>query len=600
MSSAIDTRFDSNGVAVVPSLYAPSSRVLSGIESGVVHVTRRAEILEYDGVTPWRPTNSAEEDFARLVDGTVSVDYGTDERRKLDCQFENIDNVLRPNPYDGFWYDKIIRVFRGVEFDKNTVMSAGAIMESPNADRLKSQLGAMGLGNIDNLTTSPVAGFDPSYDYYIGETGTGASTRVAAYKRLYEQGKKIITIGIGTSRDIPGTSDGIPLYSANTGATGSWGVSPPTGDTLTSGSFVAEQTTASATGVRLSGALAGVVTLSVWPTVTPTHITAAMGFSPAGGIWLDIRVPDLSGVESKKLVASAIRYMEQYGSENKWETQLGEFLIDRIDIANFPNLVKVTGRDNTKKLMNTRLKFTSTFSAGTPLKTFLVAIAANGGISDSKMRFTVGTESLTSEMSYERGTDRWSMLKDACTAYNYEIFFGAYGDLVIRPFLDPSTSPLSWSFGTGVRGNLVTYSRSTNDSRVFNHILVYGDPSDGQLSALPYFGEAQITDPTSPVHYTRIGDRVMPAITTNFLSSDAEAQALAQERLKVAALESYELGFESVVYPWLEVGEIVDIADPLATESEPTRFLMDSLSIPLGLGSMSATGKRVTYVGSSG
>lgn len=597
---ALDTRFDSQGYPVSPSFLAPSARVMSAIESGIVNVTRRVEIFEYDGITPWQPVNVAAEDYARLIDGNISIDYGSDERRKVDVQLENLDNVLRPNPYDGFWYDKIIKTFRGVTFDYRMVQSSGAILESANPDLTRSVLRSLGLGQLDDLTTLGAGSYIDGYDYYVSDTGTSASTRMDVLKRLYARGKKIITVGIGTTYDQPGVIDGIPMYSANSAGTASWGVAPVTGDTPTAGSFSSEQTTASATGNRLSGTLTGVTALSSWPTPTPTHITAAIGFHPNGGIWLDVRLPNFSSTQAKNLIASAIRYMERYGSLGYWETQLGEFLIDRIDIDNFPNLVKVTGRDYTKKLMNTRLKFTSTFSSGTPLELFIRSVAANGGISDKKMKITVADEALSSEMSWERGTDRWTMLKDACTAYNYEIFFDSYGNLVVRPFLDPTTSPISWAFNTGSAGNLVKYSRSTNDSRVFNHVTVFGDPQDGASQILPYFGEAQITDVTSPVHYTKIGDRAMPPVTSNFLSSDQEAQALAESLLSIAALESYELNFESVVYPWLEAGEIVDIADPLRTQIEPTRFLMDTISLPLGLGSMNATGKRVTLVGSPG
>jgi hypothetical protein len=321
-------------------------------------------------------------------------------------------------------------------------------------------------------------------------------------------------------------------------------------------------------------------------------------------VWLDIHLPSLTsgsaGVEVLKLLKKAVSFIKGETSDLDWEIQLGEFQIDRISTAHYPDLVKVTGRDYTKKLLGSKLKLTSTFSSGLPLFEFVRSIAVNGGIPANKLNLTIGNEVLSSSITYDRGTDRWTMIKDAVTAFNYEVFFDAFGNLVVRPFLDPSTSPTSWTFNTGAGGNLVSFERSTNDSRVFNHVFVYGDPADGQSNVLPYFGEAEVTDPTSPVHFSKIGDRVMPPIVTTFLSSDSEAQALAESWLKIASLESYELNFESIVYPWLEAGEIVDIKDPNAGLNEPTLFLMDTISMPLGLSTMTATGKRITFIGSAG
>lgn len=596
MASVLDTRFDSLGRPVLLSRYAPPVAIVDALETGVVTQTRRAQIFEADGITPWSPAGVFE-DVERLVDGNVTVDYTADERRKLDITLDNIDNKLRPNPFDGFWYDKIIKVYRGTKFDTPMVKPLVALVESLNPNLIKSQLSTAGL-QVDDLTTGTANDPRPGYDFYVAESGTSTITQYLMLQRLWQSGKNVISIGSGN------TTTQIPLYTTNTAGPTSWGVSQPVTDSPTTGAFVTEQLTASAAGNLVSGALAGVVALSVWPSPTPTHITAAIGYSVAGGVWLDIHLPSLTsgaaGGEVLKLLKRAVFYITGQTADLDWETQLGEFQIDRIGTANYPDLVKVTARDYTKKMIGSKLKLTSTFSSGLPLVEFIRSIAVNAGIPANKLNLSIGDESLSSAMTFDRGTDRWTMVKNAATAFNYEIFFDSYGNLVVRPFMDPSTSPTSWAFGTGPAGNLIRYDRSTNDSRVFNHVFVYGDPADGQSNVLPYFGEAQVTDPTSPVHPNKIGDRVMPPIVTTFLSSDAEAQILAQSQLKIASLESYELNFESIVYPWLEAGEIVDIQDPLATSVEPTLFLMDSIAIPLGLASMTATGKRITFIGSAG
>ena len=62
------------------------------------------------------------------------------------------------------------------------------------------------------------------------------------------------------------------------------------------------------------------------------------------------------------------------------------------------------------------------------------------------------------------------------------------------------------------------------------------------------------------------------------------------------SLESYEITFEALVASWLEVGEVVNIVDPEPWTDQPIRFLLTNLTIPIGLGAMTGTGKRVQLV----
>lgn len=75
-------------------------------------VTRRVEILEADGNTLW---DDGFGNFNRLISGSISVDYTRDERRSADLELANFDNALIHQP-EGFWYDKILRIFRGIKF----------------------------------------------------------------------------------------------------------------------------------------------------------------------------------------------------------------------------------------------------------------------------------------------------------------------------------------------------------------------------------------------------------------------------------------------------------------------------------------------------
>jgi hypothetical protein len=72
----------------------------------------------------------------------------------------------------------------------------------------------------------------------------------------------------------------------------------------------------------------------------------------------------------------------------------------------------------------------------------------------------------------------------------------------MRAYQDPVSSPTVYTFETGQFGNLVSYDRSTDDSRMYNHVAVYGGSTDGTVA--PVFAEAINTEPTSP---TNVKDR---------------------------------------------------------------------------------------------
>jgi hypothetical protein len=733
-------------------LTIPSLEVIDALEAGVVEITRRVEIYEADATTRWYPEGSADAEVARLLSGGVSVDYSSDERRKLDLTLDNSDKKLRPNPNGGLWYDKVIKIFRGVVYKAVDVSPPLAIIESEAGALAAAQfsgiLSACDLMNNDVLLGQTDPGLLSNYSWIASYMATLPSVNGSLLNLLFNQGKNIITVGTGNDAgevphysgyvnalnlvpepkpvtgaywttmnpgdatatvgtDVEGTpvakltrtsavGTGVAMYGyksnppvaalvagktytlkysirtsvnrtvlcgvnygtgastitgldvnhvlvagvkqtftrsvtipsgiwegqqsqfkflVSTGAngevyevsdllwvegTGVYGISQPTADSPTAGAFTTEAATPVAGGTRPSATVAGAQPLAVYPPVPgSTMVTAALMRHTNGALWLDIHLPNLNGVESRKLLRAAIQYMRNIVPIKTWEAQLGEFYIDALSEANFPNEIKITARDATKKMMLSKLSRTSSFAVGTSLKDFVIGQASLSGIPTAKMRLNIGSEILTSEMSFDKGTSRWDMVKSALESFNYERFFDGQGNFIVRQYLDPTTSPTTISFRTGPEGNLVSFERATNDSRIFNHVIVNATPSDSASNPLPYFGEAINEDPASPTRVQRLGDRVLP-IDADWLSSDDECYFLAQQRLQITSLESYEMSFSSIYYPWLECGEIIEIVDPDAQTFEPVRFLMDSIDYGLGLDPMGATGKRVTFVGSSG
>lgn len=571
---------------------APPYEVTQALERGTSNITRRVEIYESDGITPWVPDPS-DPGFTRLVDGSVSLDYGRDERRTLDLTLLNDDKLLRPNPNGGFWYDKVLKIFRGVTYPVSALAPAIAIIETTGATnaayQFQSKLASLGFTRTDIRIGATINDLT-NYDIIITNNcaTADATANATLLAQAYAQGKSIVTIGTGN-----GTPQ-IPFITATSaaGAGTVWGITPVTGDQPVTGGWVTEAAATTAVGLKP-------VTLSTSAQIVstygsgPTFFTAIAASNTLGAKWFDMHLSDLNGTNANILLKNGINWIRNFASTASWESQCGEFLIDSISEDNFPHQLKVTGRDYTKRCLNSKIEKATTFVASTKLSDLIKALAINSGI--AKVNIPVTSETLGSDMAFDRGTARWDIMKQAATTFSYDLYFDNTGTLVMSKFQDPSLSPSVIIFKTGPDGNLVSYSRSANDSRLYNHVCVYGDPAEGDEDRLPYFGEAINTDSSSPTNVDRIGDRFFSYAST-FFTNDQQAANLANTYLKIHALESYDLNFGSITYPWLDVGFISTILDPDALSFEPNRYLLDTLTIPLGLGPMDMTAKRVTYV----
>lgn len=290
-----------------------------------------------------------------------------------------------------------------------------------------------------------------------------------------------------------------------------------------------------------------------------------------------------------------IRYYNPLGQLSFWETQVGEFMIDRISEGRFPHVVKVTGRDYTKKCLNTKLKSSLQFPRDTPIETIISALAANSGI--KKMRLPYIGLAYEKDIVFERGANRWEVMTQVADTIGYEVYFTPDGYLTMRPYPDPTYSPVKWVFRGGEPdGTLVEYERSSNDSRIKNKIIVIGATTEVEGYSTTVYAEASNNDPQSPTRIDRIGERT-EIIEADYFTSNGQAQAFANSRLAISALEEYEVNFSSLLLPWLEAGDIVDIEDGDDNPYVPTRFLLSNYTLPLGLGTMSGTGRRITLIG---
>jgi hypothetical protein len=293
------------------------------------------------------------------------------------------------------------------------------------------------------------------------------------------------------------------------------------------------------------------------------------------GFWYDKIVKVTRGIQTSALV-------------DAYTFEVGTFLIDQITEPHFPQQVSITGRDYGKRLLLTKIPEAIGYTVGMSVDAIVLACVSAAGITNYNI--PASGKTLTRAFSYDRGTDRWTIISDLCQAYAYDAFFDQHGVFQFRPQVDPLSAPLTFSFTD--HSNLATYTKITNDSEIFNDVIVVGQTN----TQTPVSGRAQNFNMNSPTNIGRIGQRTK-IIESALVTTNSDCASLAMTYLRVSALESYEVSMDAKVIPWLDVGVAVEFIHEGQAVTDPTRFLLTSLSIPMSLGTMSATAKRVTIVG---
>jgi hypothetical protein len=307
--------------------------------------------------------------------------------------------------------------------------------------------------------------------------------------------------------------------------------------------------------------------------ITPdVHTDDELKVGP-GLFWYDKRIRVYRGVET---------------ASESYESLLGTFLVDKIERNHADDTISVTGRDYSKLLANSKLPFPTYFPGQEPIENIIQALALNGGVTRTALPLT-GDNTIV-EHTISADTARWTACADLAQAFDWELYFDVEGTLIMEEFPDLDNDPVAQVFQTGAASNMAEYRKSASDQRIKNHIVVVGQTGeDGQL---PVVAEARNENPASSTSIAAIGERT-DRLESAYVGNLAQAQDLADRMLSIAALDSYEVPFGSVVVPWIDVGTVVQFLDPNPEGLDPDKFLLTEVTIPLQLEPMRGTMRRI-------
>lgn len=578
----------------------PPDHVIAAFIAGATEHIRRVEIFEADGRTPWRPEVEPE----LLSGGSVNVEHGRAERRTLDLSLDNKEGQYQNAPGD-LWYDKIIKVYRGVKLKRRTALPRIAIVTTDvnfNAMPLRSALGAVGY--TDAVVLYPGAEaitLDDLliYDIVIGASIATADTTITnLLTSAYNAGLSVLHLGALSTAMKTWAYGSAPATSNITYGQVTPPISPLAGSHLTRAGWAPFSYT------HLSPTGTIVYAHNPFPSGAEWTQISRVGTDRAAVFvretidnkiaFVDIPLPtEAYGFEQfRMMLLSIVNWLNPIRAITEWSCQVGEFMIDRIQEGHFPRHYKITGRDYSKKCLGSKFLHATEFASGLTLEAIIGSIAGAAGITKRVLPATGVT--VNKKFFFDRGVTRWDAMEEIAKAYDHEIFFDAQGFLVLRAIRDPATAEPLYTFATGNPGGvIVSFEKSTSDTRIYNVISVTGESSDQNIP--PVYASARNDDPASPTSTVNIGERVYEFVSS-FIQTTQQAQDVADSFLKVHALEQYEASFETLMMPWLEAGDILRFVDPNPAPDDPDTLLLVSLSIPLDLSPMASSGKRVVKV----
>lgn len=274
-----------------------------------------------------------------------------------------------------------------------------------------------------------------------------------------------------------------------------------------------------------------------------------------------------------------------------WFVQTGEFMVDGIATSHTDShVMKVSGRDYAKKLINSKFLYSTLYPSTDSLEDAVEDIAFAAGVDSFDLPVTGIV--LDVDVVFERETTRWDAIKRICLANGYEAYFKPNGELTISEFVDVSSPTVEYTFDVGTTGVMTSYDKKASDARVRNIVVVSGESTE----IIPVTAVASNNVIGSPTGVEQIGERP-EFITSPIITTEIQAQTLADKILSVSALEEYSVSFGSLVLPWLDVGVVVAIP-PASTLSSfyGSNYLLSTLTFPIGLGEMSGSGKRIALL----
>ena len=263
---------------------------------------------------------------------------------------------------------------------------------------------------------------------------------------------------------------------------------------------------------------------------------------------------------------------------------LGVFVIIDVVIKDTNDGVQINLAGDDRSLIVSRNKWTEPYQM------------VNGSLDrypDAQTNFTATNVTINQVvLGTERNNDPWKDAVEIAELVGYDLFFDANGIAQLAPFPTLDGSTIVASFKEGEETTILDLDRTISTRETYNGVIYI---VEGAEVPVPIRVEVFDEDSTSPTYrFGKFGE-VPIFVSSNLLTTEAEAIIAASSLLNLYIGAQETISWNSLVDPTLDVQDVVYIkADGAKVDRV---VIIDSLSIPLSPeASMSAVARTVRVV----
>jgi hypothetical protein len=272
---------------------------------------------------------------------------------------------------------------------------------------------------------------------------------------------------------------------------------------------------------------------------------------------------------------------------------LGVFVMTDVDIQDSNDGVSMTIRGEDRSLFISRAKWTAPYQmiSGT-LEASLTAMLENRW-ADVQTSFTTTNVTVNQVVfGTENNQDPWQDAVYLAQLVGYDLYFDVLGVATLRAFPSLDASTVVAKYEEGAQTLITSLDRSMSSKETYNGVIY---TIEGSQVDTPIRVEIWDEDTTSPTYRYGVFGDAPTFITSNLLTTEAEAIKAATSLLNTYRGAQESINWDSIVDPTLDVNDVVFVK---TSGSKTDRLvIVDELDIPLSpLASMSAKARTVRLV----
>jgi Domain of unknown function (DUF5047) len=291
--------------------------------------------------------------------------------------------------------------------------------------------------------------------------------------------------------------------------------------------------------------------------------------TPGNRRWPDVPTDLLTPYGNELFVERGI----DFGNGTVEIVALGYFRINTVDQDDGPDgEIKLAGSDRMIGLIDGRLPFPQTFPVGTTISSVFDTLV-HEIYPTATILFDFDATAATFDTAHIAEEDRYKFLSDIAKSYGKVMFWDHRGQLRIESTPDPA-SPV-YEVNSGPYGVLVDLARELTRDGVYNAVVAHGETTDD--SKPPVTAVVYDNDPDSPTYWEGRFGKVPRFYASSFLTTVAGATSAATSILMQAVGLPYNINFQTVPNPALEVFDPIKIT----ARDGSVIHVIETLSTPL-------------------